>query len=404
MARSESQVIADVLSRLDRDGGMAATVGGFETMLGSAFGRLFLQAAGVPISELEASVAAHQDLFRGIARYVGLFAPMGWAPSGLVPTLAVKAALEIYERTQSVDEAEIVLAQGWNESGMFRVAGSRLAAMLASQADWADLGQARARLIEKALGHHQSEAFEASVPIVLTQIDGLVKDMTGNKNGFFAHLGDRSHLQDRETLAGLDEGLTALQAYFGSPQHVTEITGGLSRHGILHGRELGYDTLLNSTKCFVLLLAIIEWAQPRARAYIEQRQRDKEAEFAGSNDVDTRGRRLDRREFSRLRIALDDIRLNQFLEYTIHSRYSSDLTKMLGFNAKDAALVSLVSMQLVDRKSFHAWAKSPSGWILGIAASDGSIDPLYYAGANEPPPPSTEHWRSEKPPDWLPWE
>lgn len=127
----------------------------------------------------------------------------------------------------------------------------------------------RARLIEKALWHHNAGAFEASVPIVLAQIEGVVFDMTRGKSGFFSRKGDSTHLRDSSTVAGMDEGLAALQVVFGAPANTTTISGAISRHGILHGRELGYDTIRNSTKCFVLLLAIVEWAQPRARAMVK---------------------------------------------------------------------------------------------------------------------------------------
>lgn len=44
----------------------------------------------------------------------------------------------------------------------------------------------------------------------------------------------------------------------------TSATGELLRHGILHGRELAYDTHVNSTKAWAALFAIIDGVKKRA--------------------------------------------------------------------------------------------------------------------------------------------
>lgn len=38
----------------------------------------------------------------------------------------------------------------------------------------------------------------------------------------------------------------------------------LSRHAVMHGRSVAYDTLENSTKAFVVLLGLLEWATAHA--------------------------------------------------------------------------------------------------------------------------------------------
>jgi len=202
------------------------------------------------------------------ARSVLLFPPYGWAPCGLTPQAAIDQALEVVDRTNSMEKAEMALVEGWNaDPWHLRFSETRLRGIGFADEGLAEVCTERAALVAKALTHHRSGAYEASVPIVMFQIDGLVRDLTAGRNGFFSDLGARTHLRDTTTIAGLDEGLAALQSYFGRPQATSGSTGGISRHGVVHGRELGYDTLINSTKCFVLLLAVIEWAGSR----IEQR-------------------------------------------------------------------------------------------------------------------------------------
>lgn len=63
-----------------------------------------------------------------------------------------------------------------------------------------------------------------------------------------------------------------------SPGHATPLgaTGSDKRHGIMHDRELRYDNRVNSTKVFVLLAAVVEWAQPLIRAEIDRRRAERD--------------------------------------------------------------------------------------------------------------------------------
>lgn len=154
----------------------------------------------------------------------------------------------------------------------------------------------RWELLDKARRYHEAGDFDASVPIVLLHIDGITADITGDKDlGFYARRLD--HLHDEETLAGMPEGLAAIASLFRRDVKSTGRHGHLRRHGIMHGRELGYDTVDNSTKSFVALFALIEWALPRMRRRIEDEQAERESLYVGSAQTDEDGRRLDRRGF-----------------------------------------------------------------------------------------------------------
>lgn len=279
MSRTEEELMADILSRYDQDGNSRAMVAGFEALIGNPLGRLILILTPVKAPQLRALIEQQRRLLSSGARSVLLFAPRGWAPCGLTPQSMIDEALDVHDRGASLDEAEAVLVEGWNEgAASLRFCETRIRGLGIADEELGRLCRARAELVEKALTHHQAGAYEASVPIVLAQIDGLVRDMTDGAYGFFSGLGHRSHLRDTTTVPGLDEGLDALQRYFGARQDITSSTGGASRHGILHGRELGYDTKTNSTKALVLLLAVIEWAAPRAKEIAERRREERERE------------------------------------------------------------------------------------------------------------------------------
>ncbi|ALE04631.1 hypothetical protein AL755_03120 (plasmid) [Arthrobacter sp. ERGS1:01] len=123
----------------------------------------------------------------------------------------------------------------------------------------------RAELIEKAIEHHLKGAYEASIPILYAQAEGLAYDATGKP--FFTK-SSRHYVAaiDDTTLAGLDGNLEVARVLFSDDVSETQDKGSLSRHGILHGRELAYDTEVVSTKALVLVLSLAEhWEQLLAK-------------------------------------------------------------------------------------------------------------------------------------------
>jgi hypothetical protein len=405
MARTEEVLMADILARYDQDGNLREMVAGFEALTGNPIGRLILNLTPVKVPQVKDLLNQQRRLLVSSARSLLLFAPRGWAPCGLTPQSMLDKALEVYDRTGSIEDSETVLVEGWNESPLsLRFCETRLRGLGMADEELGRLCRARADLVEKALTHHQSGAYEASVPIVLAQIDGLVRDTTEGAHGFFSGLGDRSHLRDSTTLPGVDEGLDALQKYFGARQDVSSSTGGASRHGILHGRELGYDTKMNSTKALVLLLAVIEWAAPRAKEIAERRRTEREAKWAGSEEVDERGRRMDRRGFSEMRSELRMIHTRQIAEYRRHNRYPEDLRRLFtpGTTHGDSIAAKGIVLEVTDDgQEFMTWGHTVSGWVLGVAGKGGSPMDHLYAGPDRPPGNiESGCWDMDTPPDW----
>jgi hypothetical protein len=73
---------------------------------------------------------------------------------------------------------------------------------------------------------------------------------------------------------------------------------------VLHGREVAYDTRVNSAKTWSVMDAMVEWALPKAREVVQARRVERQAKNAGSQELDERGRRMDDREFRETREAL----------------------------------------------------------------------------------------------------
>jgi hypothetical protein len=211
---------------------------------------------------------------------------------------------------------------------------------------------------------------------------------------------------DDMTIAGLPEGLQPLRLLFSEDMKVSGATGALSRHGILHGRELGYDTKVNSTKVFVLLVAIIEWAYLRARTRAERLEREREERYAGSDETDEEGRRLDRRGFEEARESLRWLKTVQTVWFQREDVYSADLDELQPGDLGDSALHGKAKITLKtshDRREFWAWRKATADFYFGVAGKDEGE--WLYAG---PAPPqggldSGVDWRPTDgpwPPDW----
>jgi hypothetical protein len=278
--------------------------------------------------------------------------------------------------------------------------------MAAADDDLWAINKRRARLVEAAWTHHESGAFEASIPIVLAQVDGIVSDATTSdeapKGKRFVRSGPhQADVVDDETLAGINEALPAVRDWFSEPYWQTESQESANRHGVMHGRELAYDTAVNSTKCFVLLLAIWEWASKVFLKEAERRKSDRYQAHAGSDEVDERGWRYDRRGFTQTRLALKNLDLAQRSYRSTTSRYGT-LDEV-----RDHAVASLlyndegleVVVDVTDDR-WWAWSRSESGWVFAIADSLDS-GPWYYDD-REPPssPPPALGWRLDDDANW----
>jgi hypothetical protein len=245
------------------------------------------------------------------------------------------------------------------------------------------------------------------IPIVLAQMDGIANDV--GARSFFTRRNGQSAAQvtDDTTMAGHPETLLALSQMMTEGCPTTETSGRLLRHGILHGRELGYGTRVNSTKAFAALLALVVWAQPVARERLERLRAEREEQHTESRERDEEGRWLDRRGFEDAQSALWSLRGVQFGFFRNEGRYAANRREL---DPTGLLLEDVPDFELRTSESggdFSAWIVAPSGYVLGIASEDGEWASWYYAG-EDPPAGGVESdadWRHEAtddcPADWT---
>lgn len=359
-----------------------------------------LRNRGVDVDALTGSIEGFEGAQRTVAAAIRAFAPLGWAPSGAMPLDGYAAALEALV-ADGQDAAEQVLVAAWDDGNRLNRPVWQMGILGQPEREYHNLFSSRSELLGKAYAHHRSGAYEASVPIVLAQVEGFVADVTGGKLFFTRRPDKAADVLDDTAIVSLHEALPVVRDYFSKGMDHTADEGSLSRHGILHGRELGYGTYINSVKAFVLLQALVEWAQPRVRAEVDRLKAEREAAWAGSDEVDERGRRRDDREFSATRDALRHLHICQMGHHRNQGHFNAGLMPVVeaqfpknGLPA-DHGVIMYVSD---DEQSWWAWRRTVSGWCFGIGAT--ALDSQWcYDGAQPPaagPAEAAEFWREQQ--------
>ena len=139
-----------------------------------------------------------------------------------------------------------------------------------------DLLLVRNKLLDKARDHHDRGEYEASVLIVLSQIDGISLQFTESKRGLFSGA-KPADLVDDSTFAGMPDVLLPVWRHVIQSSYGPSMSGAFQRHPIMHGTQLAFGTEVNSTKAFALLAGVIDWLKPRAAILTEKWQTEGEA-------------------------------------------------------------------------------------------------------------------------------
>ena len=299
--------------------------------------------------------------------------PLGWSPFSMT-TSSVTEAVRLV-KVGDPRAADELLALEWDGDGAWRTKRvcERVRTMGTGyrQRDYESLFHHRARLLMLAKGHHEAGRYEASVPIVHAQMEGIVMDVTGGRK-FFTRTKEKADLVNPAQLVGVEACLAALQGVFGQAVRQTQAVGGLSRHGIAHGRELAYDTRINSAKSWSVLDALVEWALPLGRAEAQRLLGEQQVAHAGSQATDAEGRRLDDREFRETRSVLHMLVVSAMGWWDRAQRFRLDLVGAV-YDESDIVKKGLPqshgieSRVSVDGQLAWYWRETVSGWVLGLA-------------------------------------
>lgn len=234
-------------------------------------------AVGVDLASIEAQQQEARDGLAALMQAAIWFAPFGWTVS--TRNLRISdyvGAVVLWRGNPDQAAVDEHLTRAWANPVWFRQSYGPLITLAGRHEPTLDLLLARNRLLDKALEHHSRGEYEASVLIVLSQIDGITLQFTESKHGFFIRAKPHDFVDDA-TLAGMPEVLLPVWRHVNQAGYATSMSGAFQRHPIMHGTQLAFGTEANSTKAFALLAGVIDWLKPKAAVLTEQWQTAYEA-------------------------------------------------------------------------------------------------------------------------------
>lgn len=324
-------------------------------------------------------------------------AARGWAPTARIP---VEPFAELFERVDALDDdsSDEVVADIWERSGVFPRAFDKIEALGASIGpDFTTLYAERKHICEEAWHCQTAGNRRAAIALLLAQVDGICQDVHAGKQFFTNRQVQKLDVVDAVTFAGAERGLELARDYLSKPAPDTQISPRLSRHGVMHGRDLGFGTNVNLWKSAVLVISVVEWALQRVRWLHDERRRLADEQHAGSTAVDDRGVRADRRKFFEVRDALRRLTLAEMYAQRTDGRFLPIAELPSSFTADievDAVHVT------ADGTSWWAHTTSPSGLVFAIS-TDAEGRQLFWEGDIAPAhgPPGSG-WSEYETPNW----
>jgi hypothetical protein len=400
--------VDELLLRMSGDPGKWQQQQQFLKVLNTPVVRTVVKALGVDVADLVSSDTDMRTTSAALLVAATEFGKFGWTVSPRVlKSTDYLEGVRLWQAHHDEAEVDEFLTRAWADRTWFRSAYGPMTTLAGKHGATLDLLLERNRLMHKALSHHEAGEYEASILIVLSQVDGLVLDFTESKFGFFVKGSAKSFL-DQATVLGMPRFLaTVFQSVIHEDNTTSATDKGFRRSPIMHGRYLAYGTETNSTKAFALMSGVLEWLKPRAEEVTARWQGEHEAKYAGSLERDADGKRLDRRGFSETRESLKWLAIRETNEHRNHGRYRADLDGMFPregigrMQRRDRTTLTVAP----DGQSWWAWSRSDTSLVFGIGARDGEVTSFYYAEEDDPPgalgdDPRWVHEFDDRSPDW----
>jgi len=165
--------------------------------------------------------------------------------------LPVGTAKEIYEMHKEGRDEEL-----WD---MFKKTFGQKETIesLIAQFEESDIFKPRMQIIKDALNAHLEGKYTLSIPVLLTQVEGILWDIANIKEGIsFSKKNSRTSSM-KSVLTN-----TSLKNYL-FPNFIDYYTKKIyqenSRHGIMHGRSISYDSQEDSIKTILMLRVLLDY-------------------------------------------------------------------------------------------------------------------------------------------------
>lgn len=236
-AADMAQMLSDELKRLDRHS-LAITGRSIETSV--------RQLAAV----LTAGFAGLAELGRRMKQPIGVLADNGWF---LAPELAMDDLVDLAS----------IFASGRVEEGDRRMVAFYEDIVESIEESIRKHFPHRERIVKAAFRAHRRKEYELSIPVMLTQADGICRDLIGThlfhkRKGAPAAVRFADRFPTDFVLSSMLEPLRREGQIAADTRRVKLDPGVLNRHGILHGSMVDYSTETNSYKVISLLCFLVD--------------------------------------------------------------------------------------------------------------------------------------------------
>lgn len=232
-----------------------------------------------------ANLLQNADILTLPDRFNAAFAKEGWIATESMNIETVKKALQFYESGKK-DEAEEELLAWFREDTITQFAITRGKRFNKAQRRWDQLREALKLTLE--------ERYWSAVPLILIACDGFASDVLGT-----SPFNENADLTVFDSIVGHPNSLQTL---------IKQITKGVRkssdeeltlplRHGVLHGRSLGYANRVVCMKAWLLMIALVDWANAREREQSRIREHESNAKTSLADlAIQVRKSKRDKRE------------------------------------------------------------------------------------------------------------
>lgn len=188
-------------------------------------------------------------------RFNETFADKGWIATGSLSCDVMREALALHGEGKT-DEAEQTVVDWFTEDNI------RLFAI--TRASRFHIARLRDDQLREALSLFLEERYMAAVPLILIACDGFASDVSG-----VSAFEKDADLTCFDSITGHSTALPALmRMLIGGVRKSTDEEISLpKRHGILHGRSLGYANKTVCAKAWLLMIALVDWAIDKDSEY-----------------------------------------------------------------------------------------------------------------------------------------
>ena len=198
-------------------------------------------------------------------RFNDAFAKHGWIATGSMAVDTMRNAVQLYESGRK-EEAEEELLAWFKEDTINLLAITRAKGFNKAGRRWDQLRDALKLTFE--------ERYWSAVPLILIACDGFASDVSGT-----SPFKENADLTVFDSIVGHPDSLQSLikQLTKGVRKSSDEELKLPLRHGILHGRSLGYANRVVCMKAWLLMIALVDWACDKASEQSRIREHDSTA-------------------------------------------------------------------------------------------------------------------------------